>query len=99
MNSKGEGMTGPLMVGVTSVLLLFIIGFVLSIGATLVEDLQATAKAQNGESALYNVTADSARGFDQVSGFQSTIGLIIAAVIIISVLLGLLSVVLFKRMG
>lgn len=99
MNRKGEGMTGPLMVGVTSVLLLFIVGFVLSIGATLTEDLQATAKAQNGESALYNVTADTARGFDSVSGFQPTIGLIIAAVIVISVLMGLLGVVLFKRLG
>lgn len=99
MNRKGEGMTGPLMAGVTAVLLLFIVGFVLSIGANLTENLQASAKAQNAESALYNVTADTVKGFDSVSGFQPTIGLIIAAIIVISVLIGLLGVVLFKRLG
>ncbi len=99
-NKKGVagGMTGPLMVGVTAVMLLFIVGFMLSIGATLVEDIQGNANAQNASSSVYNITADSLSGFDKVSGFQGTIGLIIAAIIIISILMALVGIVLFKKL-
>ena len=99
MNKKGNGMTGPLMVGVTAVMMLFIVGFMLSIGATLVEDLRGGASAQNESSSLYNITGDSLSGFDKVSGFQGTIGLIIAAIIIISILMALVGVVVFKKLG
>ena len=99
MNKKGSAITGPLMGAVTAVVLFFIIGFVLSIGGSLVEDLQDGASAQNGESALYNVTADSIGGFSKVSGFQGTIAIVIAAIVIIGVLMSLLGVVLFKRLG
>lgn len=99
MDKKGASVTGPLMGAVTAVILFFIIGFVLSIGGSLVEDLRTNANAQNGESALYNVTTDSATGLDKVSGFQGTVAIVIAAIIIIGVLMSLLGVVLFKRLG
>lgn len=100
MNDKKaqtRGVTAALMIGVTGVILLFIVGFVLSIGANLVEDLRGSATAQNAESAMYNVSTDALGGFDNVSGFQPTIGLIIAAVLVISVLMMLVGVVLFAR--
>ncbi len=103
MNNKAQaGMTGPLLAGVTAVILLFIVGFVISIGANLVEDIQDSDDATNNgtfQSGVYNVTSNSLSGFDAISGFQGTIGLVIAAIMVISILLILVGAFLFKRLG
>ena len=103
MDKKGQaGMTGPLLAGITAVMILFILGFILAIGATLMEDLQDSDSGINNatqQTALHNVTGNSLNGFDSISGFQGTMGLIIAAILIISILLTLIGFFLFKKLG
>lgn len=92
-NKKANAMSGALMTGITAVLLLFIVGFILSIGAYLIQDLHDPVASQQANNSLFNITSDSLVGFDKVSGFQTTIGLIIAAIIIISILMGMIALV------
>lgn len=96
MDKKGQ-MTGPLLGLVTGVIVFLVLGFVISITANVQEDYGATLTAGKASS---NASLDNLQGLDKISGFQGTIGLVMVAGTIISILIvGLLGLLISRRMG
>lgn len=96
MKNKGQ-MTGPLLGLVSGVILFLVLGFVLSITANVQEDYGATLTAGT---VAKNASTDNIQGLDKISGFQGTIGLVMIAGTIISILIvGLLGLLISRRMG
>lgn len=66
-------------------LLLVILGFVLSMGSTVLTDLRGT---QTSGTYSYNATTEALKGIDELAGWQDTIALVIIFAVIISLLIG-----------
>lgn len=97
MKNKGQAMTGPLLGLVSGVILFLVLGFVLSITANVQEDYASTLTAGT---VAKNASIDNVQGLDKISGFQGTIGLVMIAGTIISILIvGLLGLLISRRMG
>lgn len=89
-------MTGAktLAIIIPMILVFFIAGFLIVISQALVEDVQSTVTTDGYAD---NASTDILTGMDKISGFQPTIGLIVAAVAVIAVLMTLLLVVGVKK--
>ena len=66
-------------------LLIVLLGFVLSMGATVLTDLRGT---QTADTYAYNATTEALKGVDEIASWQDTIALVIVFAVIISLLVG-----------
>ena len=80
---------GQLGLAIPAVITLVAIAVVVGVGLTVLSEVQST---QTANSAAFNATGDGISGLATFSSFQTTIAVIVVAVIVIGLLLGGLAV-------
>lgn len=78
MNKKGMSL-GEVP---NAVIMLVLVGIVLTVGSIILTDLQAD---QTSGSGAYNASSNSIEGLEEVSSWQSTIGTILGAAVVIGI--------------
>jgi hypothetical protein len=94
MNKRKKGSTAAIWGGVSLVLALVVVGFLNSMGATVLENTQSL-QTTNGYA--YNITADALTGQETIGTYQPTLATVGIFAIIIAVLMG--AVAMFGKTG
>ena len=84
MDKKGQNFQTVIFAVVGAVVAFVVLGIVLGLGADILAQIQ---DGQTANSSAFNATADALTGIDKIAGFQPTIGIVIAAVAVISIVI------------
>ncbi len=81
---KAQNFQAVIFAVVGAVIGLVVLGIVLGLGSDIITQIQ---NGQTSNTFAFNASEDALTGIDKVSGFQPTIGIVVAAVAVISIVI------------